>query len=332
MADSMTRSAWLNSSYILPIPSQDMAARFQAQLISPSLTVKAGDNLEIILYFTDQDNNYAALIPQPITIYLAFIPGAENYHLFNFIEWDEMKLEGGQLITQTLEVNQMGACLLRLTINAGCIQADQDGLPCMHLILPLFENYLKGAVCSVVMVAAVGHDLHEGTHTSVQIDIEPNYQAHILYGTPKTAEAFCFIDKSLDISPPNLVLRDFSYETGDVINIAPMLEAMGPGAAYTLKQMGQHLRLLIFNENLQFRVIMEHVSVEDLVAQNAFIATDQHMQEWVTYHYISPQYVEECAVKQAELLLTVKNLLNAFLEDDDYISMRTFLDNLGSSD
>jgi hypothetical protein len=77
---------------------------------------------------------------------------------------------------------------------------------------------------------------------------------------------------------------------------------------------------------------MEHVAVEDLVAQNAFIATEQHMPEWMAYRYISPQYVAECAVKQAEVLLTVKNLLNAFLDDEDYISMSAFLENLGSPD
>jgi hypothetical protein len=331
-ADSLTRNAWLKSSYILPIPSQDAEAKFNAQLASPSPQVKAGDIMEVILYFTDQNNSYAAFLPQPVTIYLAFIPGGENYHLFNFIEWEQMKLWGAQLITQTLEVNQMGACLLRLTINAGCIQADQNGFPRMSLLLPMFENYLKGAVCSVVMVAAVGHDVREGAHISINLEIEPNYQAHVIYSTPKIAEAFCFIDKSLEIVPPNLILRDFSCETGDVVNIAPLLEAMGPGAAYTLTQMGQHLRLLVFNENFTFRLVMEHVLAEDLVAQNAFIAIEQPMPEWMAYRYISPQYVAECAVKNAEVLLTVKNLLNAFLEDEDYVSMGAFLEHLGSSD
>jgi hypothetical protein len=331
-ADSLTRSAWLNSSYILPISSQEADASLNAQLAGASLQVHAGDMMEVILYFTDRNNNYANFLPQPVTIYLAFIPGGENYHLFNFIEWDQMKLWGAQLITHTLEINQMGACLLRLTINAGCIQADQNGLPRMSLLLPMFENYLKGAVCSVVMVAAVGHDVREGTHTSIQLEIEPNYQAYVIYGAPKAAEAFCFTDQSLEISPPNLVLRDFNYENGDVVNIAPLLEALGANATYTFTQMGQHLRLLVYNENFTLRIVMEHVLVEDLVAQNAFIAIEQHMPEWMAYHYITPQYVAECAVKQAELLLTVKNLLNAFLEDEDYVSMSSFLKNLGAPD
>ncbi len=333
--DSTCRALWEQSSYILPVPLTKMPIVYQAQLEALSApTIKAGEKLELALCLSAQGNpnEFLGQLPQPAIFYLTFIPGAESYNLHNFIDWAHVQISGGQVICQEWKINTQGACLFKFIVDAGEIGAEPNGRPCIRLSLPLFATYVKGAMCSVTLATAIGCQLREGGNLNARFLIEPSYRARVLYSTPNTAEAFCFTGKSLDLNPPNLGIRGLNFANGDIVNIAQMLQAIGAEAAYDFAAQGQHLRLRIKNGDKLYQILLEGCTMEEMLRYGAFVATDQPMPEWLSYIYLSEQYVREHAVPEADVLLTVKSLLTAFLDGEDYLSMQTILNNLSDDE
>lgn len=334
MMDSVARDSWLQFSYILPVPLVKTSPRYRARLGMLPESIESGQEIVLPIYFSGQDKADSPLsgFSHPVMFYLVFIPGAENYSLYNFIDWSGLSMAGGQILCKEWEINAQGGCLLKLIVGAGPIEDEYQGHPCLNLKLPLFKTYMKGAMCRITLAAAIGHEIREDEHgESPRFMIEPSYAARVLYSSPGRAAVFCFTAKSLELDPPNLVIRGLNMAGGDIIHITHMLNALGPGARYRFTPQSNHLLLQIEGEKI-YRVLLENCSMEDILKYNAVISSDQSLPEWFSYNYLSEQYVREHAVMEADILLTVKSLLNALLRDEDYLSMQTLLNHLSIVD
>ena len=334
MLDTSVRASWTQSSYALPVPFNDAGVCFHAQLGGRSGKIMAGTMAEFYLFFSEDDNAVENMqsLAQPVMFYFSFIPGAENYSLHNFFDMNHLQVEGGDLINKEWESTPQGGCLLRLIIAAGEISCEIDGHPCIKLSLPLYDTYIKGATCSITLVSAVGWNMREDADMSVHLVIEPSYNARVIYASPTSAEAFCLTAKTRGLMPPNLVIRALNFGCGDIVHITELLTSLGPGASYSFKPQGDHLLLRISGNNLSYRLLLENCAMEEMLRNDAFIATDQPHRDWTNYRYISEQYVRENAVEEADVLLSVEYLLNALSGDEDYQEIQMILNNLHSDE
>ena len=330
--DSAATASWPRSSYILSVPLNTASARYLVDLNGVPGTVVAGSSLSFYLCFNTLNGQEGKLchLPQPAMFYLAFIPGSENYNLQNFLNWENLEIEGAKLMSKGWKVNEQGAGLLKIIVDTGDLTEEWHGQPAIKINVPLFDTYLRGAACSITLAAIVGQQLREGEGLNMRLQIEPNLQARVLFASPNSAEAFCFNDKSMEINPPNLVIRGLNFNNGDCVQVSQLLKYLGTKVSYDFSTQGQHLLLQIKGPDRILRIILENCSLEDMLMHGAFIATDQSLPEWLTYYYISEQFVAENAVADADILLTVRTLLNAFLAEEDYMSMQTVLNNLGT--
>jgi enolase len=82
------------------------------------------------------------------------------------------------------------------------------------------------------------------------------------------------------------------------------------------------------------RLVLENTDLVSLLTNHAFIAADSFLPErdWLVYRYLNQQFVDEYAVNEADIVMTSKTLLNAFLEEEDYAAMKIFLENLHRDD
>ena len=331
--ENLTRHAWINSSYIIAAPMSPESTAQRAQLEIGAHEITAGQTLKMAIHFhhVDTPETVMDVLRDPCVIYLAITPLAESYDMADFLDLKRLSVNYHQVIGQTWEDNQHGAYLLKLFLGPGNLNRDDSGLSCLLLELPLFDTYLQGASFSVTMVAAVGHDLRVGQRIGANnISIIPNYKAKVMYRSKYGAQVFCLTSNSLQIDPPNIVLRGLNYEAGDAIFINEALQALGKDAGYTFKQQGLHLVLCLHNNDRsqRLRVVLEDTNLEQLLSHDSFANTQAKAKEWLNYIYVTPKYVNENAVPEADVLLTSHTLLNAFLKDEDYSSMQTFLQNL----
>lgn len=324
-------ASWSQSSYILPTPSNKLPVRYHVQLAHMPGEVTAGELLSLGLDFVDLQNQQEPLssLQQPLLLYLVFTPGAENYSISNFIDFAGLTVTGREIISKDWESNPQGACLLKLAISAGNILPDENNLSRLWVHLPVYETYMKGASCSITLAAAIGHKMREGSFLGGQVAIKPNFIARVIYSAPQSAEAFSFDRRSVDIDPPNLAIRALNFEQGDVVLITQMLQELGPQAQYQLKPQGGSIMLRIWSDESNYRILLENINIEDMLCNSSFVAIDDAPPEWLSYNYITEAYVQKNAVAEADTVLTVKTLLNAFLNEEDYLSMQTVLDNLG---
>jgi hypothetical protein len=256
-----------------------------------------------------------------------------NYDLIDFLQLERAIIYYDHVVERIWENSpQGGAYLLKLIMGPGHIPKEK-GKPCIKIEIPVYENYLQGASLAVTLAAAAGAGLRVGEKMGKSdIKILPNYQAKVIYGIKGSPEALCLTEKSLAIQPPALVFRALNYQAGDCINIAGIMQALGPESIYTFKQQGHHLTLKMFNteHSRKIRVVLENTSLESVLGCNAFITggSSASEYEWLTYRYLDQQFVDDNAVNEADTLITSKTLLKAFLQEDDYASMKIFLENL----
>jgi hypothetical protein len=335
---NLSRRAWLGSA-CLSIPSSSHLPGYQARLEVSQPSVKAGSRLKIKIRFQhkNEPEKFLQVIPEPCILYLAFIPLEASYDLVNFINFPRAIIYYEHVVDKIWEDDpNSGGYLLKLVLGPGHL-AEVRGVPCLHIEMPVYENYLKGAGLEVVLAAVAGANLEtEERLSSYEINILPNYQARVIYGVKGSPEALCLTAASLEISPPALAFRSLDYQAGDCVNIAEIMPALGPDSAYTFKQQGHHLIIKMFNaeHSKNMRLVLENTSLAGLLANNAFIAGNSFFpeREWLAYRYLNQQFVDEYAINEADIVMTSKTLLNAFLEDEDYAAMKIFLENLNQRD
>jgi hypothetical protein len=293
----------------------------------------------MLLYFHHESDPKKLLpvISEPFILYLAFTPMEENYDLIDFLQLERTIIYYDHVVERIWEDSpQGGAYLLKLIMGPGHVTKEK-GKPCIKIEIPVYENYLRGASLAVTLAAVVGANLRAGGNLGKSdIKILPNYQAKVIYGIKGSPEALCLTEKSLAIQPPSLVFRALNYQAGDCINIAEIMQALGPESIYTLKQQGHHLTLKMFSaeHSRKLRVVLENTSLESLLGSNAFLTGNSPASEyeWLTYRYLDQQFIDDNAVNEADTLITSKTLLNAFLQEEDYASMKLFLENLSRGD